>query len=127
MKLAHPIGRLPWQRRAAQVARFPVGGSNETVMKTSHPYTDWKHATHFGQNARFVADLADIDANEFVLLGGQDGWLRSRTIGDQVPLWRAGRLIRVPLAPEAVAGAFPKVTTIAPGSGRAPAQASHAA
>jgi penicillin G amidase len=64
--------------------------------------------------ARFVADLGDPDANWFVLFGGQDGWLGSAAFADQVPLWREGRLIRLPLRPETVDAEFPEVTALSP-------------
>jgi penicillin amidase len=59
--------------------------------------------------------MADPDANRFVLLGGQDGWLGSSTFVDQVPLWQRGETITVPMRPDAVAAAFPHITTLRPG------------
>ena len=64
--------------------------------------------------ARHVSDMADPDANWFVLFGGQDGWLGSAAFADQVPLWREGRSIRVPLRPATVAAEFPRVTVLSP-------------
>jgi len=84
-------------------ADFPVGGSSATLMKTAHDLTTKRHATRFGSQARHLSDLADPDANWFLLLGGQDGWFNSASFLDHVPLWRDGRMIRVPLTPEAFA------------------------
>jgi penicillin amidase len=64
--------------------------------------------------ARHVSDMADPDANWFTLWGGQDGWLGSAAFMDQVPLWREGRSIRVPLRAGTVMAEFPRVTRIAP-------------
>ncbi len=58
--------------------------------------------------------MADLDANHFVLFGGQDGWIGSPAFSDQVPLWRSGRLIQVPMTPYAVAKAHPVVTVLRP-------------
>lgn len=82
---------------------FPVGGSQETVMKSAHPDTVEPHRVSYGAQARHISDMADPDANHFVLLGGQDGWFNSSTQLDQIDLWRRGELVRVPLTPEAVA------------------------
>lgn len=112
VRLAHPLGRVPWLRRIARLAEFGTGGSNETLLKTMHPFARRRHATHFGQNARFVADLADEDATDIVLLGGQDGWIGSGTAGDQVALWRQARFLRLPLGARAVAEAFPRLTKV---------------
>ncbi len=57
--------------------------------------------------------MEDLDANEFVLLGGQDGWLGSANAADQVALWRAGRAITVPMRAESVA-AWPYTTVLQP-------------
>jgi penicillin amidase len=58
--------------------------------------------------------MADPDANWFTLWGGQDGWLGSAAFMDQVPLWREGRSIRVPLRADTVAAEFPHVTRLVP-------------
>ena len=43
-----------------------------------------------------------MDDNRFLLLGGQDGWFNSSTALDQVPLWRRGDYIRLPMRAESV-------------------------
>ena len=84
-------------------------------MKTSHGLLDGTRRTaSFGSMARHVSDMADTDANWFTLWGGQDGWLGSAAFMDQVPLWRDGRAVRVPLRAETVAREFPRVTRIEP-------------
>ena len=111
---------LPVIGGAFVYADHPTGGSRETPMKASHGLLDGtRRATSFGSMARHVSDMADPDANWFTLWGGQDGWLGSAAFMDQVPLWRDGRSIRVPLRAETVAREFPRVTRIAgrPGAG----------
>jgi len=83
-------------------------------MKTAHNSTDERHFTRYGQQARFVTDLADPDANYFVLLGGQDGWLSSSTALDQLSLWQTGEYIQVPLRPEAVRSLFRRRLELVP-------------
>ncbi len=114
LRLSHPLVRIPWLGPRLPVLDFPSGGSNDTLMKSMHPFTQKEHASNFGANARFVADLADLDETYAVLLGGQDGWPGSRTMFDQVGPWRRGEQIRLPLRPESIADAFPHVTPIAP-------------
>ena len=89
-------------------------GGNDTLNKTGHGPVHGRHRVTYGACARHVSDLADPDANWFVLLGGQDGWLGSANATDQVALWRAGEAIRVPLRAEA-ARAWPHHTTLLPG------------
>jgi penicillin amidase len=83
-------------------------------MKTGHGLVSGPHEVSFGSMARHVSDLSDPDANWFVLFGGQDGWLGSANFADQVPLWREGRSIRVPLRPATVAAEFPRTTVLSP-------------
>jgi len=84
------------------------------VMKTANGLSGGRHAVRFGSNARHVSKLSDIDFNYFVLMGGQDGWFGSTTFADQIPLWRRGEYIQVPLQPETVRRAFPFVTELVP-------------
>lgn len=115
LRAAHWLVNLPVIGRAFVYADFPTGGSRETPMKTSHGLlADGPRAANFGSMARHVSDMADPDANWFTLWGGQDGWLGSAAFMDQVPMWRDGRAIRVPLRPATVAAEFPHVTRLAP-------------
>ncbi|MCP4330657.1 MAG: penicillin acylase family protein [Alphaproteobacteria bacterium] len=98
----HPLGNLPLVGDRFQFGDFPAGGSSEALMKTAHGPAGERHAVRYGSNARHISDLADPDANYFVLLGGQDGWFNSAAFLDQIPLWRQGQYIKVPLTLEAV-------------------------
>lgn len=114
VRLQHPLGKVPWLAWRLPVIDFPSGGSNDTLAKSMHPFTQKRHATNFAANARFVADLSDADATWAVILGGQDGWPGSRTMFDQVGEWRRGEQIRLPMTPPAVAAACPHVTVVEP-------------
>ena len=60
--------------------------------------------------------MADPDANWFVLLGGQDGWMNAEAFTDQLPLWQRGDYIRIPLTRPAVEAEFGRVTVLQPSS-----------
>ena len=106
LRLAHPLGNLPVIGGRYQFDDYPIGGSTDTIMKTAHATTADRHAVRYGSNARHISDLADLDSNYFVLLGGQDGWINSSTFLDQVPLWLAGDYVDMPLRLETVRDTF---------------------
>jgi penicillin amidase len=112
---SHHFAALPLLGRRFRSAPFPAPGGDDTLHKTGHGLVRKPHVVGFGACARHVSDMADPDANRFVLLGGQDGWLGSSTFVDQVPLWQRGETITVPMRPDAVAAAFPHITTLRPG------------
>ncbi len=113
LRLDHPLGLLPGGRRY-RYFDLPASGGSDTVMKTANGLAQGPHAVRFGSNARHISNLSDINRNYFVLLGGQDGWFGSTAFADQVPLWRRGEYIEVPLQPEKVRGAFPFLTKLVP-------------
>ena len=117
LRLAHFLGKAPLIGRRYRFADLPAGGGNETLMKTAHGFATGRHQVRYGANARHISDLSDPDENYFVLLGGQDGWLGSTTWLDQLPLWRSGSYIQMPLTPEKVAAQFPHVTRHRPQGG----------
>jgi penicillin amidase len=115
LRAAHWLVNLPVLGGYFLYGSYPTGGSRETPMKTSHGLIgSAPRAANFGSMARHVSDMADPDGNWFTLWGGQDGWLGSAAFMDQVPLWREGRSIRVPLRPETVAREFPHRTRLLP-------------
>jgi penicillin amidase len=116
LRLAHPLAAAPIVGHRFVFADLPASGSSETLMKTAHPLSAERHVTDYGSNARYIFNLADPDANDLVLLGGQDGWLGSTTFLDQVALWERGAYIRVPLGREAVRTSFPHRTELTPDS-----------
>ena len=112
--LQHPLARIPWLASRLPSIDFPTGGSNDTVMKTMHPFTQKAHVSTFGANARFVADLSERDGTFAVLLGGQDGWPGSRTMFDMVGAWRRGEQIRLPFTDDGLDAGFPHRIAVQP-------------
>ena len=106
LRLAHPLGAAPLIGERYRFAEHGVGGSSDTLMKTAHESSAERHRVRYGANARHISDMTDPDANYFVLLGGQDGWLNSETLLDQWPLWRDGEYIRLPLSPDEIRRTF---------------------
>ncbi len=100
-RAAHQLAAAPLVGRRYRWAEFAIDGANETVMKTAHPLEPGRHYSGYGVTARHISDLADPDANQFVLAGGQDGWIGSSTALDQLEAWRRGDYIVLPLTPEA--------------------------
>jgi penicillin amidase len=115
--LAHPLANIPLVGDKYRFGDLPASGSSDTVMKTAHSSTDQRHFTRYGSQARHLSDLADLDENYFVLLGGQDGWLGSANFIDQMPLWQDGGYIRVPLRPETVHAEFRRRMVLEPRPG----------
>ncbi len=102
----HLLGNLPLLGRFFRYGDMPVSGSRETVMKTNHSLIRERSGTRYGQQARHISLMDDPDHNYFVLFGGQDGWLGSKNLTDQIELWRAGEFIRVPLRLETLRREF---------------------
>lgn len=115
LQLRHVLANAPVLGGRYVFADVAAGGSNETVMKTAHSPTTERHPTRYGSQARQINDMADPDANWFVLLGGQDGWINAEAFADQLPLWQQGGYIRIPLTRPAVEQDFPQVTVLTPG------------
>jgi penicillin amidase len=118
LRIKHWLANLPLVGGYFVYGDYPVGGSRETIMKTAHGLTNRVNAASYGSQARFLADMGDLDANEFVLIGGNDGWLGSANALDQVTPWMKGETIRMPLRPETVAKEFPVVTVLTGGTDR---------
>lgn len=112
LRVSHPLGLVPIVGGSWRFDEFPVAGSLTTVLKTATDAGPGVQRSRYGANARHISDLRDPDENYFVLMGGQDGWMGSVNFADQVPLWREGKLIRVPFTAKAVEADFPTVTRI---------------
>ena len=112
--VGHILSRVPVLGDAYLERVIEVPGTKETIFKTSHDATDEVHRSTFGAQSRHVSDMGDPDANHFVLFGGQDGWIGSPAFSDQVPLWRTGKLVQVPMTPDAIRNLHPIVTTLQP-------------
>lgn len=114
LRVQHPLANVPILGARFRFDERPVGGTTDALMKTAHATTDERHTARYGSNARHISDLADEDANYFLILGGQDGWLNSTTFLDQVPMWFAGDYITMPLSTDGIAAHFPRVMTLTP-------------
>ena len=104
---SHYFGMIPLIGKRYRFGNYPVDGSSNSLMKTAHTRGDKKHNASYGACSRFVTDIGDMDANYFVLLGGQDGWLGSPGLTNQIPLWQKGDYMRLPLRWEAIQARFP--------------------
>ncbi len=113
LRLRHPLASLPLVGRRYAGPDFPSPGSNDTLNKTGHGLVTGRHQVTFGACARHLSDLAEPNANSFVLLGGQDGWIGSDNAFDQLELWRAARGVTVPLDAQA-AQAWPHPMVLKP-------------
>ncbi len=109
MRVQSVFANIPVIGSRFRLPDYPVAGSRETVMKTYHGVVNDRHPAGYGSQSRFIADMSDPDASWFVLFGGQDGWFGSANFADQIPLWRAGEYVRMPLTPGAIERAFPRV------------------
>jgi penicillin amidase len=114
LSVQHILGNLPVVGGRFVYDDVPIPGSRETLWKSAHDLIEGRHDAQYGAQSRHISDMADPDANWFVLLGGQDGWLGSTTQLDQVELFTEGRMIRVPLRPETVAETFPHALSLTP-------------
>ncbi|GGK43457.1 hypothetical protein GCM10011322_33210 [Salinarimonas ramus] len=120
LRLAHVLGGLPLVGRRLVFADMSVGGTSDAVMKTAHPAVPRPHRAFYGSIARFACDLGAEDSALGVLLTGQDGWLGSETLLDQLPLWREGRAMALPMSEAGVAREFSHLTAIPACSTRPP-------
>jgi penicillin G amidase len=114
LRLPHLFGHLPVLGALFRYGDYPWPGGKETLMKAAHPVSRRRHSVRYGANARFIADLSDLDASQVVLVGGQDGWLGSSTFMDQVELWHQNKAISLPLRVETVRHLYPYLTILVP-------------
>ncbi len=112
LNLDYPLSNIPLLENKYSFGSVSASGSSDTIYKSAHDLSEKKTKTRYGANARHVSDLSDLDSNYFVLLGGQDGWLRSENNVDQCSLWEKGESIQVPLRLDSVKKQFNKVIVI---------------
>ena len=99
--IGHFLRRIPLIGSRYHLYDLPIAGSSQTILKSSGtPLTTDKHFSSFGSQARHLSDMSSVDANYFILFGGQDGTIHSENFVDQVPLWAEGKTIQVPLTLE---------------------------
>ncbi len=112
--IQHPLANIPIIGNRYRFLDLPAGGSSESLMKTAHGPAGERHQVRYGSQARHISDMADPDANYFVLLGGQDGWFNSTTFLDQVDLWQNGEYVQVPLTVATVRDRAVATTVLSP-------------
>jgi penicillin G amidase len=98
--VAHPLGSVAALERifGLNLGPFPSPGSMHTVNVAGWGARRPPFRTGHGASQRHVVDMGDVDgAGGFILPGGQSGIPFSPHYADQMPLWREGRLWRIPL------------------------------
>ena len=111
IEAAHPLSNVPVLGDSYRYYRAGYPGSSNTVFKAAHGYNgDYK--VTFGANLRVIFDMNDEDENYAVLLGGQDGYLGSKTFADQIPTWIDGEYYKVPFRTETIKKESVRVTTL---------------
>lgn len=103
----HVLGYVPFLGKLFSAKALAADGSRETLHKNAHGLLRGYTESAYGSQARHWHDLSDPDANHFVLLGGQDGWLGSQLMTDQIALWCLRQTIRMPLSEDLIAHEFP--------------------
>ncbi len=106
LSLNHNLGRIPLIGKRFRFGDYAIGGTSNSLMKTAHSLGIKKHSTAYGANARYYSFMGNANENYFVLLGGQDGWIGSEGLDNQVPLWMQGEYIRIPLDWSAIEETF---------------------
>lgn len=114
LRVGHLLSLIPMFGRGLVVAEWGAGGTRESPMKNSHGLVAGRHRVQYGAQARHVSDLADPDANHFVLLGGNDGWIGSDNYADQLGRWRNRTYVHMPLRAAGVESAFSRLTLLRP-------------
>lgn len=101
LRLDHPLSAVGVLQALFGFSRedIPVPGSPVTVNPASGRGGEGTHV-RWGASQRHVSDLSDLDAGGFVLPGGQSGWPGGRHALDQLPPWREGGLIPLPMSRE---------------------------
>ena len=100
VSVAHPMGSVAALERVfgLNLGPYPSPGSGYTVNVAGWGGREPPFRTGHGASQRHVVDMADVDGvGGFVLPGGQSGVPFSAHYRDQMPLWREGRLWRIPL------------------------------
>lgn len=105
------LGLIPVIGERYSLPSYPGSGNNDTLLKGARTLGLEEQEITYGSSARHISDLADPDANYFVLHGGQDGWINSPQLADQTALWRRGEYIQMPLDMRRVGEQFQRART----------------
>jgi penicillin amidase len=112
LRLTHALGNVPVIGGKYRFGEFEVGGSTNTIMKRAHSLSNTKRRVTYGAQSRHISDMADPDANYFVLVGGQDGFWGSENYLDLYTLWQRGEYVQVPLRLTTAQHTFPHKLTL---------------
>ena len=99
-RIDHPLGVVGALDRALKlnIGPFPNRGSPNTVNVSPFGARRPPFVNGYGPSPRHVVDMGEMDdAGGFVIPTGQSGVPTSRHYRDQTPMWREGRLWRIPL------------------------------
>jgi penicillin amidase len=99
-RIDHPLGVVNVFDRALKlnIGPFPNEGSPHTVNVAGYGSRKPPFTNGYGASQRHVVDMAAVDdEGGFVIPTGQSGLPTSRHYRDQTPMWREGRLWRIPL------------------------------
>lgn len=97
LKLGHPFQNLPLVGKRFQHRELEFPGGNETVMKAAFQAGAESGPVTYGAVSRHISLMSDPDHNEFIMLGGNDGWVGSSALSSQVDRWLSGKTIHLPL------------------------------
>jgi penicillin amidase len=114
LRLQHNLAMVPLLGGRYEFDVMPWPGSTDTLWKGDHAIGISESLTRYGAQARHVSDMSDMDANWFVLLGGNDGWINAENFIDQAKLFQRGEMMHIPLRIETVKKTFPYQTNLAP-------------
>jgi penicillin amidase len=99
-RIDHPLGVVGALDRSLglNIGPFPTGGAGNTVNALGFRTRKPPFENGYGPSQRHVVDLARMDdEGGFIIPTGQSGIPTSRHYQDQTPMWRDGRLWRIPL------------------------------
>lgn len=114
VELKHPVGEQKPMNKIFNLGPFPWGGDSNTIAQTSVDPMEATNDPGFIASLRFVADVGNWDACEWIIPAGQSGNPLSPNYDDQLPLWQEGRGITIAWTPEAVERATVKTLKLVP-------------
>ncbi|MEM7071839.1 MAG: penicillin acylase family protein, partial [Pseudomonadota bacterium] len=92
LRVKHMLANIPVIGKRYEKESIALAGHNETVFKTYGQIKKNRHQVYYGSQSRHISDLSDINANYFVIFGGQDGIINAESSYDQIELWKRKQL-----------------------------------
>jgi penicillin amidase len=118
LTLRHPMGDQPLLAGSFNLGPVPFPGDGTTPLQAATGPMNTFGNPGFLPNLRAVIDLADPDAGQWALAGGQSGNPCSPHYRDLFPLWLAGESVPIPFGRAAVARATAETLVLEPRPGR---------